>query len=215
MCDTNTVQRRDDEERATLSLNAVQVLYSMDSPAYWDDSLDLTWVACSFMFSNEILLFDFLPTTWGCTADIAMAKAKSVRGSKGIAGLQILYNTNLMCLKKLKGHRGQLWRQGFGFGSQEKSKCVRVSCINRACLLLSHCTTINFLAKYLFVPTTALVCWKNRGTQGFDRQYWSFSWGQQVVMRRQDRKMAKCRLCSYFFPGVSTWRNQRKMSLFC
>lgn len=36
MYDTNTVQRRDDEERATLALNAVQVFqrYSMDSLAY-------------------------------------------------------------------------------------------------------------------------------------------------------------------------------------
>lgn len=35
----------------------------------------------------------------------------------------------------------------FGFGSQERSKHVVVSFINRACLLLSHCRTINFLSK--------------------------------------------------------------------
>lgn len=77
----------------------------------------------------------------------AMAKEESLGGSKGIVWLQIPYHANIICSKKEGGHLGQLQRQAFGFGSQEKNKHVTVSFINRACLLLSHCRTINFLSK--------------------------------------------------------------------
>lgn len=54
----------------------------------------------------------------------AMAKDKSLGGSKGIVGLQISYHANVVCSKKEKDRFGQLQRQTFGFGSQEKNKHV-------------------------------------------------------------------------------------------
>lgn len=149
----------------------------------------------------------------------AVPKPKSISGSKGIVELQIPYHTNLVHVKKLKNHLAQLLRQVFVFDIQEKKKRLRVSFINRACLLLSHCRTINFLSKWLSVPTTALVCWKGALKVLIE--------GLKILIEITDLLVEVNKWwwegktegwqsvgSVHFFPGASTWRNQRKMSLF-
>lgn len=77
----------------------------------------------------------------------AIEKGKCLGGGEGVVWLQVPYHANVKCCRQEKVHRGQLRREVFGLSSQEKNKHVAVSFTNRACLLLSHCRTINFLSK--------------------------------------------------------------------